>query len=336
MNENSYDVIIVGAGPAGLSCALELADTQFSVLIIDKRKILGSKPCGGGICEKEVAVKYDPSFAKIISKQIIQSGNSKIHLTHKYKRITFEREDLAKFQEEKITGKKNITILKETSVDKITPEKIITSKGEFSYKYLVGADGAASNVRRYLGLPFKYCFGMLYKIWGEFDGFVGYYDLKKIKLGYIWEFPHKEYNNVGIYYDPNNLKATDAKAELQAYLKRRNFAYSEKDFLAAPVNYCYKGHKFGNVFLIGDAGGFTSRMHGGGMNNGIISGIEVAKMIKDPQYFPKEIFRLIKDKVNEDRMLDFALGLPEWILKPTAFLLINLYKIPYFQKVMPF
>jgi len=59
-------------------------------------------------------------------------------------------------------------------------------------------------------------------------------------------------------------------------------------------------------------------------------------MIKDPEYFPKEIAQLIKDKVNEDRMLDFALKLPAWVIKPIAFLLINLYKIPYFQKIMPF
>jgi geranylgeranyl reductase len=336
MANNNFDVIIVGAGPAGLACALELADSDFSVLIIDKNKILGTKPCGGGICEKEVAVEYDPSFVKIISKQVIQQGNSKVSLTHKYKRITFEREDLAKFQESKIIGKKNITIMKETMVEKITPEKVITSKGEFSYKYLVGADGATSNVRRYLGLPFKYCFGMLYKIWGDYDEFVGYYDIAKIKLGYIWEFPHPTYNNIGIYYDPNNLKAVDAKAELQAYLKRRNYKFDEKDFVAAPVNYSYKGHKFGNIFLIGDAGGFTSRMHGGGMNNGIISGKEVAKMIKDPEYFPKEIAQLIKDKVNEDKMLDFALKLPTWLLKIIGNFLVNLYKIPYFQKVMPF
>lgn len=336
MEQNNYDVIIVGAGPAGLACALELADSQFSVLIIDKRKILGSKPCGGGICEKEVDVEYDPSFVKMISKQIVQNGKSKISLTHKYKRITFEREDLAKFQENKIVGKQNITILKEVMVMEITPEKIITSKGEYSYKYLVGADGAASKVRQYLGLPFKYCFGMLYKIWGEFDEFVGYYDIKKIKLGYIWEFPHKDYNNVGIYYDPNNLKASDAKAELQAYLKRRNFAYEEKDFLAAPINYYYKGYKFGNIFLIGDAGGFTSRMHGGGMNNGIISGKEVAKMIKDPSYIPKKIEKLVKEKKFEDNVLNFVLGLPTWMLNIIAFVLISLYKISFFQKIMPF
>jgi geranylgeranyl reductase len=336
MDRQHYDVIIVGAGPAGLSCALELSDSNLSVLIIDKNIILGSKPCGGGICEKEVAVEYDPSFAKIISKQDIYEGKSKISLTHKYKRITFEREDLAKFQESKLIGKKNITIMKGITLEKILPEKIITSKGEFSYKYLVGADGAASKVRQYLGLPFKYCFGMLYKIWGKFDVFVGYYDIKKIKLGYIWEFPHPTYNNVGIYYDPQNLKASDAKAELQRYLQSRNYKYDEKDFLAAPVNYLYKGHKFGNIFLIGDAGGFTSRMHGGGMNNGIISGKEVAKIILNPNYQPIKIEGLIRDKIKEDKMLDFVLKLPLWVIKVIGKLLITLYKIPYFQKIMPF
>lgn len=335
MSSSYYDVIIVGAGPAGLACALELADTKFQILIIDKRVVLGSKPCGGGICDKEVAVLYDPKFAKIITKQKIELGDFKVQLTHKYKRITFEREDLALFWEKKIEGKKNITLFKNTTLDKITPDSIITSRGEFKYKYLVGADGASSMVRRYLGLPFKYCFGMLYKIWGTYNEFVGYYDIAKMKLGYIWEFPHKTYNNIGIYYDPDQLKAVDAKKYLHEYLTKKGYQYNEADFLAAPVNYLYKGYKFDNTFLIGDAGGFTSRMHGGGMNNGIISGQEVAKLIKNPEYKPKEIEKLIKDKKREDGWLDFALTLPLGLLNFLGRVLITLYKIPFFQRIIP-
>ena len=42
-----YDVIIVGAGPAGISCAKHLMDNNFSVLIIDMCKLPRYKCCGG-------------------------------------------------------------------------------------------------------------------------------------------------------------------------------------------------------------------------------------------------------------------------------------------------
>ena len=333
---NEFDVIIIGGGPAGLSCARELMNSKFSVLILDRRKILGSKPCGGGICEKEVDVPYQDSWSKKISKQILSSKNSFTSLTHHYKRITFEREDLAKYQEELLKGGTNIKILKEVLVKKILPDSVETDQGIFKFKYLVGADGASSIVRNYLKLPVKLALGMYYKIWGEYDEFVGYYDLKEMGPSYIWEFPHPTYNNIGIYFEPAFLKSAKAKEILQKYLEKRNYTFSEKDFLSAPVNYNYLGHQFGNIYLIGDAGGFTSRMHGGGINNAIISGTEVAKLIKDPQYSLKPLKALIKSKQRFDKLIDYFNVFPLWFINIVFYIITNLYRIPFFQKVLPF
>lgn len=330
-----YDVIIIGAGPAGLACARELAGSDLSVLILDKRKILGSKPCGGGICEKELAVPYERSWSKEISTQTITLKNTSINIRHRYKRITFEREDLASYQERLLYGAENITLVKDVQVTEIREDKVITAKGDYRYKYLVGADGTASIVRNYLKLPSRLAFGMYYRIWGEYNNFVGYYDTDTMGPGYIWEFPHPKYNNIGIYFEPEFLTSVKAKQLLQNYLTGKGYKYDEKDFLAAPVNYNYLGYHFGNIFLAGDAGGFTSRMHGGGMSNAIISGTETARLIKDPAYKPAELEKMLKEKLRDDKLIDYYAKLPHWLSKALIFLFINLYRLPFFQRILP-
>ncbi len=47
--ESSYNVIIVGAGPAGSSCASFLAKRGHRILLVDKPKFLRDKTCGDGI-----------------------------------------------------------------------------------------------------------------------------------------------------------------------------------------------------------------------------------------------------------------------------------------------
>jgi geranylgeranyl reductase family protein len=49
MSEHSYDVIIAGAGPAGLSTALKLAGTDLSVALIDKDSFPREKICGDAL-----------------------------------------------------------------------------------------------------------------------------------------------------------------------------------------------------------------------------------------------------------------------------------------------
>jgi len=46
---DTYDVLIVGAGPAGTSCAWELRDSGLKTMILDKHIFPRDKVCGGWI-----------------------------------------------------------------------------------------------------------------------------------------------------------------------------------------------------------------------------------------------------------------------------------------------
>ena len=50
--KDKYDVIIVGAGPAGLSCAETLSKSGKSVLVLEKNYKVGPKICAGALTMK--------------------------------------------------------------------------------------------------------------------------------------------------------------------------------------------------------------------------------------------------------------------------------------------
>ncbi|MEJ6951927.1 FAD-dependent oxidoreductase [Natronospora cellulosivora (SeqCode)] len=64
MGHNRYDVIIVGAGPAGSSAAILCAQNNLSVALIEKGKFPGSKNMFGGTIYSDVTAKIIPEFWK--------------------------------------------------------------------------------------------------------------------------------------------------------------------------------------------------------------------------------------------------------------------------------
>ncbi|BCB79932.1 hypothetical protein Pflav_063420 [Phytohabitans flavus] len=52
----AYDVVIVGAGPAGASAALAARRAGASVLLLDRSDFPRDKPCGDGIAPHAVEV----------------------------------------------------------------------------------------------------------------------------------------------------------------------------------------------------------------------------------------------------------------------------------------
>ena len=81
---NTYDAIVVGAGPAGSSAAHTLAQGGARVLLLEKARIPRYKPCGGGITER--ARKASPLVAGFpvetaASTVVVSYGKQRVNCT---------------------------------------------------------------------------------------------------------------------------------------------------------------------------------------------------------------------------------------------------------------
>ena len=60
--ENKTDVIVVGAGPAGISCAITLARAGKEVVVIERGMFAGSKNVFGGAIYTKATKEIFPNF----------------------------------------------------------------------------------------------------------------------------------------------------------------------------------------------------------------------------------------------------------------------------------
>lgn len=298
--ENNFDVIIIGAGPAGLECAKQFEGSEFSVLLVEKNKEIGPKVCAGGLTCLSSKFEIPGSITRVFNGQTVYVSGKRNKMDLAFPIRMSERRDLGKYLLNRLSGVGNVRILEETLVKEVRPEKIITDKGEFGYRYLVGADGATSVVRKYLGLGSKFSIGLRYKIPEMADEVEWHFFPKILGAGYVWIFPHKDHTNVGIFFEAKDSSVEKAKAVLRNFLKGRGFSVPFRDPEAAVLNFDYKGCIFKNVFLAGEAAGLTSRTTGEGIAPALISGREIGRKIIDPGYDLPLLKKILKIKRRQE------------------------------------
>jgi geranylgeranyl reductase len=281
----NYDVIIVGAGPAGLICAEQLKDSGLSVLLIEKDKIFGDKVCAGGLTRKDFTIYDFPD--EILAQKVYKTA------VHSPKRIsqaeppepivfTIDRKDLGSFQRKRLEGS-DIKVMTGDRVKEIEEDSIITESGKaFAYKYLVGADGYASIVRRYLNIPVKRkLIGIQYMapVPGLDPKLEIFLDSKHFNAWYGWIFPHEEMICVGCCCDTRFFSSSKLKKNFHRWLDKKGINVSKGKYESAPISYDYRGLKFGNIFLAGEAAGMASGLTGEGIFQCLVSGKQVASYI---------------------------------------------------------
>jgi len=285
-----FDVIIVGAGPAGLQCAKVLGDSGKSVLILEKDGVVGDKVCAGGLTRKELEVIKIPDelIEHKVNKTSVNSSKRKSQTEAQQAFVfTVNRLKLGEWQKEQLHPE-NVEALLNSKVTEVFIDKVIVNKrDEYGFDFLVGADGYKSVVRRYLDLPVeKKLIGIQYTI--PLDKFEPELQIhlhsKYFGSWYAWNFPHKNSIAVGCCCDASMLSSKKLKDNFHMWLKEKGFDISGAKYESSPISYDYRGLRFDHMFLVGDAGGFASGFTGEGIYQALVSGETAAKLILDENH----------------------------------------------------
>jgi geranylgeranyl reductase len=285
-----FDVIIIGGGPAGLICAETLGKSDKRVLLLERDPVFGDKLCAGGLTRKAMAMLEVPDNIieqKIYDTTLYSPRNRSFTNTTSPLLFTVDRKNLGKWQRDRLEGSR-VSVLTNAQVTGIAPDTVTLKDGTYyGYRYLVGADGYASIVRRYLNIPVvKRLIGIQYNLpINDVTTMLRIHlHSRFFKSWYAWVFPHRQSIAVGCCCDPRLMKASRLRENFQTWLSLQGIDTGDAILRSCPISYDYRGVRFGNIFLVGEAAGLASGLSGEGIYQSLVSGQEVAKMILDPEY----------------------------------------------------
>jgi len=287
---NKYDVIIVGAGPAGSSAAFELAGRGFSVLVLDKKSVVGNpNHCGEGIsnyCLEEVGVSADQPWIvnEVLGGRLMFPNQT--FVTFKQKGYCIDRPAFDRFLMNRAVDS-GCVLLTNARVKKIESIgegwKISTTEKSFHGTYLVGAGGPMCFVAHYFmqrqqHLPaFQYKFKIEPSHQEVVDQrWLDFYHSERFPGGYAWVFPRGDEVAIG------GGSMIKAKERVNQFCQDLGFNVEKAirteggpiPFLKKPAKIC-----FPNALLVGDAGGFTYPLTKGGIHGAVWSGKQAGRVI---------------------------------------------------------
>jgi geranylgeranyl reductase family protein len=292
-----YDVIVVGAGPAGASCARRTAELGLSTLVLEKTAFPRPKPCASGLSARALArlgSEVEPILHQSVDTIEIALGPGarlRWHGASTVLATTTRRELdtlLARRAEEA-----GALFEFGRAVSHVFPEGdtvcVSIGRARVVSRFVVGADGPWSIVRRSIDVGAPRHGGAIYVRAfpddpGDLAPFGGAitFDITAARRGYGWVFPKRDHLNVGVYRQAP--LAGELRQLLESFLARReidSWRLEGPYAFPVPVATSAAGLGRGRVVLVGDAAGLTDPITGEGISHAVASGRAAAEAIAE-------------------------------------------------------
>lgn len=279
-----YDVIVVGAGPAGSTAARYTARRGLKVLLLDKRKEIGVPvQCGEYVAKDEEVRALFPTVTELEDLMEVPYRTKQIDtpviriFSPKGRRYDIPFQGFTVARDKMDQGiaaqavREGAELITETTVTDVHGEDVVTNHGTFHGRVVIGADGPRSTVAKSVGLPWPVSApAMSTTAYGEFGDATDLFFGNLAPGGYAWIIPKGECANVGLgtwqHFDGNLRRLFDAFMEGQGLRPGR--ATGGYVPVMGPVATSVKG----NALLVGDAAGHVMATNGGGINVAMIAG----------------------------------------------------------------
>ena len=296
-----YDAIVIGAGPAGAACGMELQKSGAKNCVIDKAVFPRGKTCAGLVTGKtyklleylfgeppEELFCFTSSQIRLFSKQRELAAAPIKRPVKLVNRYDYDNALVMRYKElggDLREGERGYKIDYKSN-------SITLSNGDIlSYDTIIFADGALSQAHKLIDVPReRLAFGVEAYVPSSVistksvDLYFDYLD-----NGYVWVFPHGDTVCVGAANQYN--KNDDYIKVLAGVLSDLGAKDCNVKNIGAflPYGYVVPQNKLPqNVLLTGDAGGFADPISGEGLYMSMKTGILAAEAVKSGK--PKEAY----------------------------------------------
>ena len=282
-----FDVLVVGAGPAGSATAIHLARAGARVLLTDKARFPRDKPCGGGLTGR--ALKHAPCDVEPVVEHVVDRFVLRAAYRHRVLRrgsaplIRMTQRRRLDFHLAERAAAAGADFRDGTRVDELTFDgdgaSALAGGLPVRASFVVGADGANGLVARAAELGDGIVRGVALEgnvPWGTLDPApyrkTAWVELGVVPGGYGWVFPKGDHANLGVG------GWLDEGPRLRAHLDRLARMHGLDPGALTGV----RGHRLpmrrlgapasrGRVLLVGDAAGLVDPLSGDGIYEAFVS-----------------------------------------------------------------
>ncbi|MGD0231940.1 MAG: geranylgeranyl reductase family protein [Syntrophorhabdales bacterium] len=325
MIPTGYDVVVVGAGPAGSSAACELARQGARVALLDKATMPRYKTCGGGIVYRALdLLPCDVSGAIERRCHVAELNLSDAGLYFSVKRA----EPLVSMTMRENFDHLLLTAAKEAGahtmegcrvLDVIPHDErveVVTGGRPLLCRFVVGADGTGSLVARKGGWQARMKVVPLLE-WEVpvaddlLDVFSpsARFEFGFVPGGYAWIFPKKRHLSIGL--GGTVTGGLDLRRRLGDFMRASGIEPVngvEQHGYFIPAGLRQGGFVHGRVLLAGDAAGFVDPVTGEGITYALLTGRAAARALIKGELEPPGVRRAYHGELRTGVLRELGWG----------------------------